>query len=62
MKSALQTLKLWAFIVFHWPTHRVIRLAPGLYLQVARGTPEREVIRALRAQITRLSAKKLGLL
>jgi len=39
----------WLRLLFMWPSHRIIRLAPGLYLQVLRGTPDKEVAGTLAA-------------
>ena len=34
---------MWARLVFMLPTHRIVKLAPGLYVQVKRGTSNREL-------------------
>jgi hypothetical protein len=44
-------LATWARLVFMWPTHRIIRLAPGAYIQVPRGMSDAAVAAALAAYI-----------
>jgi hypothetical protein len=51
-------LRTWPRLIFYWPTHRILKLAPGLYLQVLRGTTDRELADALRIALTKWKGKR----
>lgn len=44
-------LKTWPRLLFMLPTHRIIRLAPGVYVQVSRGMNNKAAAAALRAAL-----------
>jgi len=44
-------------LAFEWPTHRIVRLAPGLYLQILRGTSDEQVAGTLAAVARNLKGK-----
>ena len=48
---ALRWLTGWARLVFMIWTHRVVRLAPGIYLQVQRGTSDARVAASVAAYL-----------
>jgi hypothetical protein len=47
----------WVKLVFT-PTHRVMRLAPGMYLQIPRGMTDRQINAALRTALTKREMRK----
>lgn len=51
MRPAVRFALMWARLLFFWPTHRIIRLGPGIYLQALRGMSEAEVAATLAAVI-----------
>jgi hypothetical protein len=57
VRAAVRFALTWARLLFFWPTHRIIRLAPGLYLQASRGTSDAEIAATLAAAIRKGNAK-----
>lgn len=55
---AVKRLLDWARLVFTLPAHRTVRLAPGVYLHIARGTTDRQIKAALRAALTEREIRK----
>ena len=47
----------WARLIFMLPTHRIIRLAPGLYAQIARGMPDAEIAAAIATYMRKLKGR-----
>jgi hypothetical protein len=50
----------WLWLVFWWPTRRIVRIAPGTYLQIPRGMTDREVADRLRAALNRHQQQRKG--
>jgi hypothetical protein len=48
---------MWARLLFMWPTHRIIRLAPGMYVQVLRGISKAQITEAIAAFINERKQK-----
>lgn len=54
---AAARLAAWVRLVFMWPTHRFIKLAPGVYVQAERGTSNADIAALLAAHLKTLKGK-----
>lgn len=54
---AAARLATWARLIFMWPTHRFIKLAPGVYVQAERGMSNAEVAASIAAHLKTLKGK-----
>jgi hypothetical protein len=41
----------WLWMVFWWPTRRIVRIGPGAYIQIPRDMTNRQVADTLRAAL-----------
>ncbi len=48
----------WMWMAFWWPTRRIVRLAPGVYIQIPRGMTNRQVANTLRAALNKHQQRK----
>ena len=56
--GVIRRAKLWARAIFMFPTHRVVRLAPGMFMQVERGCSDAQVAATIAAYLRNAKEKR----
>ena len=54
----IRALIVWARLIFMLPTHRIIRLAPGMYIQAKRGMSDAQIVAMVAAYLRNVKGKR----
>jgi hypothetical protein len=51
LRAGYRLVTEWLWMVFWWPTRRILRIGPGVYIQIPRSMTNRQVADTLRAAL-----------